>query len=69
MTIAHDERAPLPEWLARQFQATDRSIAVNGRPMRLRQRRAEQDASLTLGSNNDATPLAANMYVVFVNGK
>ena len=67
VTIAHDERAPLPEWLSRQFSATDESLTVNGRPMKLFQRRIAQDGSLTFGSNTDGTPVRANQYVVFVN--
>jgi len=67
VTIAHDERVAPPEWLTKQFQPAGGSIAVNGRAMKLFTRRIEQDASLTFGSNNDAAPRAANMYVVFVN--
>jgi beta-galactosidase len=67
LTIAHDARISVPQWLARQFQATDRAIEVNGKPMTLFTRRVDQDASLTLGSNNDAAPAPANMYVVLVN--
>jgi beta-galactosidase len=67
VTIAHDSRAAAPLWLARQFQSTARTIEVNGRPMRLFTRRVDQDASLTLGSNNDGAPASANMYVVLVN--
>jgi hypothetical protein len=68
VTIAHDARiAPPPEWLTKQFQLTHRTLLVHGDAMKLYTRRIEQDASLTLGSNNDAAPRAANMYVVFVN--
>ncbi len=68
VTIAHDPRVPVPDWLTKQFQPTSRSIAVNGQSMSLFTRRADQDTSLTLGSNNDGAPTNANMYIVFVNG-
>jgi len=70
VTIAHDPRVPVPEWLTKQFQATDRSIRVNGQPMMLFTRRVDQDASLTLGSNSateGAGSGAASMYLVLVN--
>lgn len=67
VTIAHDERAPLPEWLAKQFSATSESLTVNGTPMKLFQRPMAKDGSLTFGSNTDGTPVRANQYVVFVN--
>jgi beta-galactosidase len=66
VTVAHDERVAPPEWLTRQFQPSRETLRVNNRPMRLFTRVVPQDASLTLGSNNDAAPQAANMYVVFV---
>ena len=67
VTIAHDSRLSAPAWLANQFQATDRTIDVAGSPMKLFTRRADQDASLTLGSNAEAASDRVNMYVVFVN--
>jgi len=67
VTIAHDSRAAVPQWLAKQFQPTARTIEVNGRPMTLFTRRVDEDASLTLGSNSDGAPVSANMYVVLVN--
>ena len=67
VSIAHDERAPLPEWLTKQFQATELSLTINGKPMKLFQRRVEKDESLTFGSNTDGAPVRANMYVVLVN--
>jgi hypothetical protein len=60
---------PVPGWLSKQFTATGAALMINGQPMKLFTRRVEQDASLTLGSNNDTAPRAANMYVVLVNGK
>ena len=68
VTIAHDERAPLPEWLTKQFQPTAQSLTINGKPMKLFQRRAARDESLTFGSNTDGAPVRANMYLVFVSG-
>ena len=67
VSIAHDERAPLPEWLTKQFKATELSLTINGKPMKIFQRRAEKDESLTFGSNTDGAPVRANMYVVLVN--
>ena len=67
VSIAHDERAPLPEWLTKQFQASAQSLTINGKPMKIFQRRVAQDESLTLGSNTDGAPVRANMYVVLVN--
>src|SRR5262249_10243689 len=67
VTIAHDERAPLPAWLTKQFQPTGQSLTVNGKPMKLFTHRAAADESLTFGSNTDGAPVRANQYVVLVN--
>ena len=67
VTIAHDERAPVPAWLGKQFEPTDQSLTINGAPMKLFQRRAAKDESLTFGSNTDGAPVRANQYVVLVN--
>ncbi|HTM26945.1 MAG TPA: DUF4982 domain-containing protein [Vicinamibacterales bacterium] len=64
VTIAHDARVPAPGWLAKQFQATDRAIEIDGQPMKLFTRRIDTDTSLTLGSNADTAPLGTHMYVV-----
>ena len=69
VSIAHDERAPLPAWLTKQFQPAALTVTVNGKPMKIFQRAVATDASLTLGSNTDGTPGRANQYVVFVSGK
>ncbi|MCX6955133.1 MAG: DUF4982 domain-containing protein [Verrucomicrobia bacterium] len=66
VTVAHDDRAPLPGWLTKQFQATGQAITVNGAPMKLFQRSMAKDGSLTLGSNTDGAPVVANHYIVFV---
>jgi beta-galactosidase len=67
VTVAHDDRLPLPRWLLDQFKATGRQISVAGLPMSLFVRRSGVDESLTLGSNTDANGAkAGNMYVVFV---
>jgi hypothetical protein len=50
----------------RRPKDTDRAIEINGREMKLFTRRIDSDASLTLGSNADTAPRAANMYVVRV---
>ena len=67
VSIAHDERAPLPEWLTKQFQATAQSLTINGKPMKIFQRRVAREESLTFGSNTEGAPVRANMYVVLVN--
>jgi beta-galactosidase len=68
VTIAHDNRVTVPEWLTKQFKATGQTIAIHGKPMALFEHRAEKDESLTFGSNtDDSRPPASNMYVVLVN--
>ncbi|SDS50744.1 sugar-binding domain-containing protein [Opitutus sp. GAS368] len=67
VSIAHDERAPLPAWLTQQFQPTDLVLVIHDKPMKIFERKMEKDGSLTLGSNTDGTPVRANMYVVLVN--
>ncbi len=67
ITIAHDPRAPAPEWLTKQFEGTSRTINVNGRAMQLYTRKVAADGSVTFGSNTDAAPTRANQYVIFVN--
>lgn len=67
VTIAHDERVAPPEWLTRQFQATDRQLIVHEKPMKLFTHRSDVDESLTFGSNYDGKPSTANMYIVLVN--
>jgi beta-galactosidase len=65
--IAHDDRLPRPEWLQRQFTATPISLSIEGKPMRLFERRVQGGESLTLGSNTEDRKLkSCNMYVVFV---
>jgi len=66
--LAHDDRLPRPDWLTRQFTATDQSLVVEGRPMKIFQRRVAKDESLTLGANaENAMFKSCNMYVVIVN--
>jgi len=69
VTIAHDPRVPVPGWLRAQFQPAAGSITVNGQAMRLYTREVDAEQSLTLGSNNEAAPRDANMYLVFVTQK
>jgi beta-galactosidase len=65
--IAHDDRVPRPDWLQRQFKATNLSMAIEGQPMRLFERQVHSGESLTLGSNaEDRRYKSCNMYVVFV---
>jgi beta-galactosidase len=66
--IAHDDRLPRPGWLTRSFEPTDSKVSVLGDPMTIFQHRADQEESLTLGSNVEgAAPKAFNMYLVFIN--
>ncbi len=65
--VAHDRRLTSPGWLLSQFKPTNLSFIINGRPMSIFEHRAENDESLTLGSNaTNSNPASANMYVVFV---
>jgi beta-galactosidase len=67
--VAYDNRVPLPVWLTQQFQPTDLSLNVKGQPMKIFERRVENDESLTLGSDAaSAGSTSANMYLVFVKG-
>ena len=66
--VAHDDRLDRPAWLAKQFQPTEMSLKVDGKPMTVFQHRAEKDESLTLGTNTENEKAGAcNMYIVFVN--
>ncbi len=68
VSIAHDDRLPRPAWLSGQFETTPLSVTVDGKPMRVFQRRATAAQSFTLGSNTETLgPRAFNMYLVFVN--
>ena len=68
--VAHDHRLTAPEWLTNQFKPTDLSLTINGQPMTIFKQRAENDESLTLGSNAANSGLVpANMYVVFVKAR
>jgi len=65
--IAHDDRLPRPAWLQRLFTPTDTSLEVQGKTMKLFERRVHGGESLTLGSNTEDRRLkSCNMYVVFV---
>jgi hypothetical protein len=66
VTIAHDPRVQAPGWLPTQFKSATGGVTVNGQPMRLYTRQVDAEGSLTQGSNNDAAPRDANMYLVFV---
>jgi beta-galactosidase len=65
--IAHDDRLPRPAWLQRLFTPTDASLEVQGKAMKLFERRVHGGESLTLGSNTEDRRLkSCNMYVIFV---
>ena len=69
VAIAHDDRAPLPAWLTRQFTPTPRTLTADGVVMRLFERAMGEGGSLTFGSNTDGAPVSANHYIVFVSGR
>jgi beta-galactosidase len=65
--VAHDVRLPVPDWLQQQFSATEMTVAINGQPMKIFERRVRSGESLTLGSNTENRQFkSCNMYVVFV---
>jgi beta-galactosidase len=67
VTVAHDNRLPLPSWLSAQFKATAQTWPVNGHPMTLFRRLATKDETLTLGSNSEDPKIrAGEMYVVWI---
>jgi beta-galactosidase len=66
VSIAHDNRLAVPTWLAKQFQPTNETLTVGGKPMAIFQHRAAAAESLTLGDNASPGANNANMYIVFV---
>jgi hypothetical protein len=69
ISVAYDVRSHPPEWLMRQFKASDLKLTINGQVMSVFQHSARGDESVTLGANNDSEKHPArNMYVVFVSG-
>ncbi len=66
VSIAHDDRLPVPAWLTKLFQPTGESLTVAGKPMTIFQHKAASAESLTLGDNNTGDAKNANMYVVFI---
>lgn len=67
VTIAHDDRLPVPAWLLRNFNATKDKLTVLGQAMTLYTRRVTRGSSLTLGSNTeDSSVKIGLMYIVFV---
>jgi beta-galactosidase len=66
--VAHDDRLDRPEWLTRQFKATNLSVKIDGQAMKIFAHRSPAAESLTLGSNTESNPAGCNMYVVFVQG-
>jgi beta-galactosidase len=71
VSVAHDDRLARPDWLTKLFKETGDSITVDGHSMKVFQRNATSDESLTLGTNteNANAPADSVMYIVFVNGK
>ena len=66
--IAHDDRLDRPAWLTKQFQPTEMSVTIDGKPMKLFEHHAAKDESLTLGTNTENEKAGpCNMYIVFVN--
>jgi beta-galactosidase len=66
VSIAHDDRLPVPTWLAKLFQPTGESITGGGKAMSIFQHRASKEESLTLGDNATGDGKNANMYLVLV---
>jgi hypothetical protein len=68
--IAHDGALSLPQWIRSQFQPTNLTFNIHGRPMTVFKYSAAHQESLTLGSNTSGPRAhAANMYIVFIQGK
>ncbi|HTQ38601.1 MAG TPA: hypothetical protein VMJ32_06215, partial [Pirellulales bacterium] len=66
--VAHDNRLDRPAWLRQQFEPTEMSLVVGGKPMKVYRRIVETERSFTLGSNTDQTQAEeCNMYLVFIN--
>ena len=67
--VAYDSRLTVPDWLQHQFNATEMTLAINGRPMKIFERSVRNGESLTLGSNTENRQFkSCNMYVVFIKG-
>ncbi|SPE40147.1 hypothetical protein SBA3_3660006 [Candidatus Sulfopaludibacter sp. SbA3] len=66
ISIAHDNRLPVPTWLSKMFQPTGETVTVGGKAMSVFQHKAASAESLTLGDNATGDAKNANMYVVFV---
>ena len=66
--VAHDARLPVPKWIEARFKPTDIRLNLAGQPMRVFERVAERDESLTLSSNSEDPKTTHNMYVIFVAG-
>jgi beta-galactosidase len=69
VSVAHDDRLARPSWLTKQFQPSNPFITIDGHRLSIFTHRAEQDESITLGSNTEdaaSAPADVFMYVVFV---
>ena len=67
ISVAYDDRLPRPSWLTSQFKPTELSLTIDGKPMKVFQRLANGEESLTLGANaENADAKACNMYIVFI---
>jgi hypothetical protein len=67
--VAHDPRLPAPDWLLRLFTPTKMTLAVDGTPLKIYERRVRGGESITFGSNTEnGRPKSGNMYIVFVKG-
>src|SRR5205823_5564215 len=53
ISVAHDDRLARPDWLTRQFKATEAALVVDGHSMKVFQYNAANDESLTLGTNTE----------------
>jgi hypothetical protein len=67
VSVAHDDRLPVPGWLSAQYRRQGEELRISGHRMSLFSHRAEQAESLTLGSNTEDSSVSDGlMYVVFV---
>ena len=67
ISVAYDDRLPLPNWLTSQFKPTDLSLSIDGQTDESVPAPRDNEESLTLGSNAEKTDIkACNMFIVFV---
>ncbi len=66
--IVYDDHLPAPNWLSSQFKPAELSVSIDGQKMKVYNRRADREESVTLGSNTENAGVnGCNMYIVFVS--